>query len=169
MCHLKPISRMVSVLIPPGKALVNSTCSLGPSTPCPNLSHSVSPHLSSEASFPDCHRHTDRQTDRQACSSSSTCTRPVLPFRERLGGMIPLTAAPSQHSVHLWASWPAQPCVHLGREDPQGPMGYPPGGCMGWGGEAGTGPGWRAWVCGQEAVKHSEVREVPETGARLGG
>lgn len=38
---------------------------------------------------------------------------------------------------------------------------------MGWGG------GWdrvRAGrVCGQEAVKHSEVREVPETGARLGG
>lgn len=40
----------------------------------------------------------------------------------------------------------------------------------GGGGEAGMGPGRQAgWVCGHEAVKHSEVREVPETGARLGG
>lgn len=37
-------------------------------------------------------------------------------------------------------------------------------------GKLGQGPGrWAGRVCGQEAVKHSEVREVPETGARLGG
>lgn len=78
---------------------------------------------------------------------------------------------PSQHSVLLGASWPAQPHIHLGREDPRGPMGYPRvlhG--LGREREAGISPGRRAgWVCGQEAEKHSEVREVPETGARLGG
>lgn len=46
-----------------------------------------------------------------------------------------------------------------------------PGCCTGKEGE-GRG-GWNrvqaGRVCGQEAVKHSEVREVPETGARLGG
>lgn len=37
-------------------------------------------------------------------------------------------------------------------------------------GEHGLCPGRRArWVCGQEAVKHSEVQEVPETGVQLGG
>lgn len=38
---------------------------------CVLSSYSVLPHLSSKVFFPDCHRHTDRQTDRQtvACSS----------------------------------------------------------------------------------------------------
>lgn len=51
------------------------------------------------------------------------------------------------------------------------PMGYPRvlyG--LGREGEHGLCPGRRAgWVCGQEAVKHSEVQEVPETGVQLGG
>lgn len=79
-----------------------------------------------------------------------------------------LPGQPFQHSVHLGAS---QPRIHLRREGLQGPVGYP--GVLlgeGKGGKAGTGPGQQAgWVCGQEAVKHSEVREVPETGVQLGG
>lgn len=93
------------------------------------------------------------------------------PRGKSVGGLDNPHAPPSQHSIHLGASWPAQPQVHLGREGPQGPRGYPR--VLHWlgrGGEAGMGPGQQAgWVCGQEAVKHSEVREVPETGARLGG
>lgn len=93
------------------------------------------------------------------------------PYGETGGAWHPLMVVPSQHSVLLWASWPAQPHIHLGREDPQGPMGSPrvlDG--LGREGKAGISPGRRTgWVCGQEAVKHSEVREVPETGAQLGG
>lgn len=95
------------------------------------------------------------------------------PYRETGGGgsLSPLMAIPSQHSVLLGASWSAQPHIHLGREDPQGPMYYPRvlyG--LGREGEHGLCPGRRAgWVCGQEAVKHSEVQEVPETGVQLGG
>lgn len=44
-----------------------------------------------------------------------------------------------------------------------------PGCCVGKGGEGGWNRAQAGRVCGQEAVKHSEVREVPETGARLGG
>lgn len=87
------------------------------------------------------------------------------------GSLAPLMVTPPQYSVLLGASWPAQPHIRWGKNDPQGPMGYPRVlHRVGRKGEAGISPGRRAgWVCGQEAVKHSEVREVPETGAQLGG
>lgn len=82
--------------------------------------------------------------------------------------MIPLMAAPSWHSVRVGApgllshmsTW--EGTVHRGpwlsQDAAQGREGR-----GGWNSvQAGR-------VCGQEAVKHSEVREVPETGARLGG
>lgn len=78
------------------------------------------------------------------------------PYRESLA---PLKVVPSQHSVLLGASWPAQPHIYLGREDPQGSMDYPRvlrG--LGREGEAGISPGRREsrlglWAGGSETQR----------------
>lgn len=138
-------------------------------------SYSVLSYLSSKAFFPDCHRHTDRQTDRQtvACSGVAHALAGCSLWGHR-GSLAPLMAVPSQHSILLGASWSAQPHIHLGREEGKihrGPLGYPRVLYrLRREREHGLSPGRRAgWVCGQEAVKHSEVQEVPETGVQLGG
>lgn len=69
-----------------------------------------------------------------------------------------LMAIPSQHSVLLGASWSAQPHIHLGREDPQGPDGLPQGAVWareGRGAWAMSGPASRLglWAGGSETQR----------------
>lgn len=86
------------------------------------------------------------------------------------GVLIPLMATPSWHSVHVGTPSLPSHMSTWGRRVRRGPWLFQDA-ARGRGGE-GRG-GWNrvqaGRVCGQEAVKHSEVREVPETGARLGG
>lgn len=87
---------------------------------------SVLPHPSSETSFPDCHRHTDRQTDRQTVAYSSIAHALAWCSPWGVGGCLKLLlTAPSQHSVHLGASWPAQSRVPLGEGGSTGARGLP--------------------------------------------
>lgn len=83
--------------------------------------------------------------------------------------LIPLTAAsPSWHPVRGGApSLPDHVSAWEGRVH-RGSWAVP-GRCVGGEGRGGWDRVRAGRVCGQEAVKHSEVREVPETGARLGG
>lgn len=142
---------------------------------CVLSSYSVLSCLSSKVFFPDCHRHTDRQTDRQtvACSSIAHAFAGCsLQGDWGEGG----ACHPSWPSLLSTQSFWGPPGLHShistwGGRIHRGPMGYPRvlyG--LGREGEHGLCPGRRAgWVCGQEAVKHSEVQEVPETGVQLGG
>lgn len=132
----------------------------------PCLSASVLSHTSLEASFPDCHRHTDRQTDRQTgpvAVAAHALTGCSPAGRDWEGVFIGLMTTPSWHSVHMGV--PSQP-RHMstwGEGGPQGPRATP-GAAREREGRGGWNRVQAGRVCGQEAVKHSEVREVPETG-----
>lgn len=153
---------MVSALPLPREPPIHCTCPLrAPASYrcCALSSYSVLAHLSSKAFFPDCHRHTDGQTDRQtvACSSIAHALTECSLQGDR-GSLAPLMAVPSQHSVLLGASWSAQPHIHLGREDPQGPGGLPQGAVRareGRGAWAKSGPASRLglWAGGSETQR----------------
>lgn len=156
---------------PPCEPLGHSPCPSGSLHPadarlCPLPLCLSLPQL--RGMLPDCHRHTDRQTDGQtvARSSSGTCALSALPRVRRDPSWLPL---PSTQSI-----WGLPACTATcppGEEGPQGPVGSPRvlpwvvGG--GWGGWDGSGPAGRLglWAGGSE----TQVQEVPEPGARLGG
>lgn len=129
-----------------------------------------SPTLSFTAptEFPDCHRHTDRQTDGQTVISSRSnssspcvCSAPAPPSaptqcKKKLIGVGPLMATPSKHPVHLGRFPACTVTCPLGEQGPRGPRGLSQGAAWwGWGGWDGSGPAGRLglWARGSETQR----------------